>query len=100
MATLVDPPRSVSKQVAPLTVEQAHQYSAFTTDDRLDPLFHVAIASGLRPGELFGLRWPDVSLDVGTVTGSIATLSREPMIFRRGESTTGRLITNRSLIGW
>jgi integrase len=67
VATLVDPPRSVKKPVAPLTAEQARAFIAFTADDRLGPLFHVAIASGLRQGELFGLRWQDVDVTAGTL---------------------------------
>jgi integrase len=67
VATLVDPPRSVKTPVAPLSAEQARAFIAHTAADRLGPLFHVAIASGLRQGELFGLRWQDVDLTVGTL---------------------------------
>jgi len=38
-----------------------------TRDDRLGPLIHVAIATGLRQGEVFGLRWRDIDLDTGTL---------------------------------
>jgi len=34
-------------------------------DDWLGPLFTVAIASGLRQGELLGLRWEDIDLAAG-----------------------------------
>jgi len=68
VAALVDPPRSVSKQVVPLTASQARAFIEFTQADRLGPLFHVAIASGLRQGELLGLRWEDVDFDAGTLT--------------------------------
>lgn len=67
VATLVDPPRSAKKPVTPLTPEQARAFITYTADDRLGPLFHVAIASGLRQGELFGLRWEDVDLDAGVL---------------------------------
>jgi integrase len=40
----------------------------FTKDDRLGPLFQVAVVSGLRHGVLFALRWEDVDLDAGTLT--------------------------------
>lgn len=63
VATLVDPPRSVRNPVQPLTPEQAQQFIAATKEDRLGPLFHIAIMTGLRQGELFGLRWEDVNLD-------------------------------------
>ncbi|MDQ3694357.1 MAG: site-specific integrase [Chloroflexota bacterium] len=67
VATLVDPPRSVKKVVSPLSADEARAFIAFTVDARLGPLFHVAIASGLRQGELFGLRWDDVNLVAGTL---------------------------------
>jgi integrase len=59
--------RTVRHEVRPLPPEQAR---AFTdqTRDRPGPLFHVAIASGLRQGELFGLRWQDADLTTGTLT--------------------------------
>lgn len=63
VATLVDPPRSQRKPVEPLTLEQAQQFLTATKEDRLGPLFHLAITTGLREGELFGLRWEDVDLD-------------------------------------
>lgn len=68
VATLVDPPRSVRKPVEPLTAEQARHFLNHAKDDRLGPLFHIAITTGLRQGELFGLRWDDVDLEVGTLT--------------------------------
>lgn len=67
VATLVDPPRSIKRPVAPLSAEHARAFIAHTAGDRLGPLFHVAIASGLRQGELFGLRWQDVDLAAGTL---------------------------------
>lgn len=68
VATLVDPPRAVRTPVRPLTAAQVRTLLDATKDDRLGPLLHVAIATGLRQGELFGLRWPDVDLDAGTLT--------------------------------
>jgi integrase len=68
VATLVDPPRAVRTPVQPLSAAQVRILLDATKDDRLGPLLHVAIATGLRQGELFGLRWRDVDLDAGTLT--------------------------------
>jgi integrase len=68
VATLVDPPKMSRTPVHPLTPDQVRRLLDATKDDRLGPLFHVAIATGLRQGELFGLRWEDVDLDAGTLT--------------------------------
>jgi integrase len=40
---------------------------AFTADDRLGTLFATALYTGMRQGELLGLRWLDVDLDAGTL---------------------------------
>ena len=68
VATLVEPPRAVRKQVQPLSAEQVRVLLEATKDDRLGPLIHVAIASGLRQGELLGLRWEDLDLEAGALT--------------------------------
>lgn len=68
VATLVDPPKITRTPVHPLTPEQVRVFLDFTKDDRLGPLFHVAIATGRRQGELFGLRWEAVDFDAGTLT--------------------------------
>ncbi|MDP9365219.1 MAG: site-specific integrase [Chloroflexota bacterium] len=69
VATLVDPPRSVRTHVQPLSGEQARRLIDHATaqNDRLWPLLCTAILTGLRQGELFGLRWEDVSLTEGTL---------------------------------
>ena len=36
--------------------------------NRLEAYFLLALDSGMRPGELAGLHWPEVNLDAGTVT--------------------------------
>lgn len=38
-----------------------------TRDDRLGDLFAAALSTGMRQGELLGLRWPDVDLEAGTI---------------------------------
>jgi integrase len=37
-------------------------------DDRLAGLYGLAIATGMRQGELLGLRWSDIDLDAGALT--------------------------------
>lgn len=67
VAALAKPPRSDREPVNPLSPEQARLFIEHSKDSRYGPLFHVAIASGLRQGELFGLRWTDVDLDAGVL---------------------------------
>ena len=69
VAALVDPPRCVRTPVQPLSGEQARRLIDHATaqDDRHWPLLTTAILTGLRQGELFGLRWEDVDLTAGTL---------------------------------
>ena len=69
VATLVDPPRSVRKPVQPLTGDQARAFldHVKAQDDRLWPFFTTATLTGLRQGELLGLRWSDVDLTTGVL---------------------------------
>ena len=50
------------------TAEDAKRFLDALADDRLVPLWTLALHTGLRRGELAGLRWSDVDLDEGTLT--------------------------------
>ncbi|MCC7103663.1 MAG: site-specific integrase [Chloroflexi bacterium] len=63
VATLVDPPRVERHEVEPLSADEARQLLAAAQGHRLEALFTVALALGLRQGEALGLRWEDVDLD-------------------------------------
>jgi integrase len=68
VADLVDPPRMPRYEHAAFTPEQAERFLAAIRGDRLEALFVLALVTGLREGELLGLRWSDVDLDAATVT--------------------------------
>ena len=65
VAKLVDPPRVPKHEITPLTPEQARQLIESAVDDRHLALYLTALGTGLRQGELLGLRWEDVDLDAG-----------------------------------
>jgi len=67
VATLVDPPRQTRRRIDPWTPEEARQFLETIQGDRLEALFSVALAMGLREGEALGLRWLDVNLDNRTL---------------------------------
>lgn len=62
-ATLSDARKERRQRITPLTAEQARQLMQSTQDDRLGPLIAVALATGMRQGELLALRWSDIDLD-------------------------------------
>ena len=56
----------VERKDAPhLTAEQAQALLEAIRGDRLETLFRVMLATGLRRGEALALHWPDVDLDTG-----------------------------------
>ncbi len=67
VATLVDPPAKARHELQPLTAEKARDLIAGTAEDRFGAIYALAIATGMRQGELLALRWSDVDLDAGTL---------------------------------
>ena len=64
----VKAPTPVPKEMHPLSAEQARQLLEAAQGDRLSALYVLAIHTGMRRGELLGLRWEDVDLDATTPT--------------------------------
>ncbi|GHO52906.1 tyrosine-type recombinase/integrase [Ktedonobacter robiniae] len=57
---LVTPPRIVSREVVPLSVEQARWFVDRVKKNRLEVLLVTAVVTGMRRGELLALRWADI----------------------------------------
>jgi integrase len=64
---LVSPPHVEGFEIQPLSVEQAHQLLAVAHGHRLEALFSLALATGMRRGELLALKWQDISFSTGTL---------------------------------
>lgn len=67
VARLVDRPRIQRKEINPLTPDEARSFLAAVRGHRLEALFSVALALGLRQGEALGLRWDDIDFAAGTL---------------------------------
>jgi len=67
VAKLVDKPRVERKPINPLAPDEARRFLTAIQGHRLEALFTVALALGLRQGEALGLRWEDVDFDGGTL---------------------------------
>ena len=59
---VVDPPRSTISEHQALTSDQAKQLFEVARADSLEALYVLALMTGMRQGELLGLRWRDVDL--------------------------------------
>lgn len=86
---LVDAPRPNRPEVQPLSPAQALQFLAAVRGHRLEALYSVALAVGLRQGEALALEWKDVDLERSTLTVR-ATLQRVDGKLVRLEPKTAR----------
>ena len=67
-AALTDPPRHHTREIQPLTPDQARGLVVAVAGHRLQALISVGLALGLRLGEVLGLHWESVDLDVGVLS--------------------------------
>jgi len=67
VADLVDPPRTEHFEITTLTAKQASDLLVAAEGNRLRALYVMALTTGMRQGELLGLRWRDVDLERGSV---------------------------------
>lgn len=60
---LADHPTNKRRAPETLSVDQVKQLLETLQDDRLYPLYLLAVSTGMREGECLGLHWEDVDLD-------------------------------------
>jgi len=63
----VKPPQVRREEIRPLTPEQVKMLLEAASGDRLEALYVLAVHTGLRQGELLGLKWDDIDLETGTL---------------------------------
>jgi len=78
---MVSPPRKSRKEMQVLTADQARQLLDAATDHPDEALFALALATGMRRGELLGLKWQDIS---GGVLRVRRALNRIPTVLGEG----------------
>ena len=69
VADATEPPRAPRKPPAAWDADQVGRFLAHVEaiDSRDNPIWHLAVTTGLRRGELLGLRWQDLDLDQATL---------------------------------
>src|SRR5215216_3146267 len=60
-------PRITREEINPLSPEETRRLLEAASGDRLEALYVLAIATGLRQGELLALNWEDVDLERSTL---------------------------------
>ncbi len=64
----VDAPCPRLKEISVFTVEEAQRFLEAAKGDRLHALYVLALMTGMRQGELLGLRWQDIDLSAGSLS--------------------------------
>jgi integrase len=83
------PPVPLPRSAA-LTAAEAVRVLAVAEDTPWYPILLLALHTGLREGELLGLRWPDVDLVAGTLTVRTVLLGATAATFRLGAPKTAK----------
>lgn len=89
----VELPREAGKEMQSLTPADATCFLKEAASDRWCTLFVLALATGLRPSEYFGLKWSDIDLELGLVTVQRSLVWRS---YRSGDWYFGEPKTPRS----
>ncbi|CCF84139.1 tyrosine-type recombinase/integrase [Nitrolancea hollandica] len=64
----VTPPRPNRAELHVLTQDQVNTLIEATTDPQRRTLYTLAVTTGMRAGELYGLRWGDIDLSAGRLS--------------------------------
>jgi integrase len=68
VAALVKGPRAVRHEISPLSPEQMKKLLTAAKGSRDEAIYTVAVALGLRQGEILALKWDDVDFKAKTLT--------------------------------
>jgi integrase len=75
--------RPKAREMSVMTVEQSRVFLRAAARHRLHALFSLALATGLRQGEILGLQWADFDFEAGTVA------VRRTLSYRKGQFVLG-----------
>lgn len=91
-ADAVEPPRAPRRELPATTPEQARAVIAAADATPLGPFVRLALMTGMRRGELLGLRWSDVDLERGElhVQQTVQRITGLGMVFRQPKTRLSR----------
>jgi integrase len=85
-------PRPTRTEMKVLTPEQVRTFLVATAEHPSHALYTLAITTGMRAGELLGLRWADIDLDAGrlTVQRALQQQNEAGLVFVTPKTTRSR----------
>src|SRR5262249_320372 len=92
VASMVDAPTVQTKEIEILTAAQVQTVLQTLRGRSLYPIASIALATGMRRGELLALRWQDVDLDGATlkVERALEQTKRGGLVFKAPKTRYGR----------
>ena len=100
VAVMVEPPRTTRHERRPLTPAEARPFVEAIRGDRLEALLLLALATGMRQGEILGLQWSEVDLQIGQprVTKSLARVAGARLVDPKTERSRRLLALSPSIV--
>ena len=88
----VRPPKVHPREMRALSADESRQFLAAAQGDPLEALYTLAVTTGLRQGELLGLKWQDVDLEAGQlqVRRTIARVNGQGFVEQEPKSARSR----------
>ena len=88
----VKAPRPVSKEMQPLSPDQARALLKAARGEKLEALYILALTTGMRQGELLGLKWEDIDMETGIlhVRRTLSTAMGEGFSFNPPKTAKSR----------
>ena len=89
-ANAVEPPRPTRRQIRALTPDQARAVMTAADGTPLGPFVRLALLTGMRRGELLGLRWSDVEGDSIHIQQTAQRIAGQGIVFRQPKTRLSR----------
>jgi integrase len=95
VADLADPPKVGRTERATWTAQQLRAFLDATRDDRLGPVWRLFATTGMRRGEVLGLRWSDLDTAAGrlTIVQTVVLIDGKPVIGPPKSARSARTIS-------
>jgi integrase len=84
-----DPPKLTRKEPEAWMADEAVRFLGHTASDRLAAMWRLAVTTGMRRGELAGVRWQDIDLDSGSLSVVRTRTEYSGVMFEKEPKTTG-----------
>jgi integrase len=89
IAKNVDPVKIEAREMSVWQPEQAQRFLEFARKHRLYPIIHLALTTGMRRGELLGLRWTDIKDGALRIAQSLTVAGDDSLRFSTPKTKKG-----------